>query len=155
MKICVKCDKELDDLEFAWKNSKKNIRHNICKKCVKVYTKAHYQSNKDEYKQRARRDSKKNFYRNRELLLEYLHSHPCVDCGNNNPLVLHFDHLKDKKYNISRMMGTYSWNTVLKEIEKCEVRCANCHMIKTAEKIGSFKFKAGMTKLAARPSLKN
>ena len=56
----------------------------------------------------------------------------CVDCGENNHIVLDFDHIKDKKYNISRMVHDgFSWKAILKEIQKCEVVCANCHRIRT------------------------
>jgi len=56
----------------------------------------------------------------------------CVDCGENNHIVLDFDHLKDKKYNISRMIHDgFSWKAILKEIQKCEVVCANCHRVRT------------------------
>jgi transcription elongation factor Elf1 len=56
----------------------------------------------------------------------------CVDCGEENHIVLDFDHLKDKKYNISRMIHDgFSWAAIKKEIAKCEVVCANCHRIRT------------------------
>jgi hypothetical protein len=56
----------------------------------------------------------------------------CVDCGINNPIVLDFDHLHDKKYNVSRMIHDgFSWAAIKKEISKCEVVCANCHRIRT------------------------
>jgi hypothetical protein len=56
----------------------------------------------------------------------------CVDCGVNNPIVLDFDHLHDKKYNVSRMIHDgFSWAAIKKEISKCEVVCANCHRIRT------------------------
>jgi L-lysine 2,3-aminomutase len=56
----------------------------------------------------------------------------CKDCGVKNHIVLDFDHLKDKKYNISRMIHDgFSWKAILKEIEKCEVVCSNCHRIRT------------------------
>lgn len=57
----------------------------------------------------------------------------CIDCGyNEHACVLDFDHVRGKKIgSISKMLRTHSWNEVLKEIEKCEVRCANCHRIKT------------------------
>jgi hypothetical protein len=29
------------------------------------------------------------------------------------------------------LSGHYSWESVLKEIQKCEIRCANCHRRKT------------------------
>lgn len=42
--------------------------------------------------------------------------------------------MRDTKLNsISRMLTTgYCWETIKKEIDKCEVRCGNCHRIKTA-----------------------
>ena len=56
----------------------------------------------------------------------------CMDCGINNPIILDFDHIKDKKYNISQMIRDgFSWKAIAKEIEKCEVVCSNCHRIRT------------------------
>jgi hypothetical protein len=50
-----------------------------------------------------------------------------------DPRALEFDHFRDKKYNLAKMVGAgYCIETIEKEIEKCEVRCANCHNIKTA-----------------------
>jgi uncharacterized protein YktB (UPF0637 family) len=60
----------------------------------------------------------------------------CVDCGINNHIILDFDHLKDKKYNISRMIhDEFSWAAIKKEIAKCEVVCANCHRIRTHDRL--------------------
>jgi hypothetical protein len=60
----------------------------------------------------------------------------CVDCGVCNHIVLDFDHLKDKKYNISRMIHDgFSWAAIKKEISKCEVVCANCHRIRTHDRL--------------------
>lgn len=68
----------------------------------------------------------------KKRLSEIKQSSGCVDCGINNPIVLDFDHLKDKKYNISRMIHDgFSWAAIKKEIAKCEVVCANCHRIRT------------------------
>ena len=59
-----------------------------------------------------------------------------MDCGEDNPLVLDFDHVAGKKVmNISDMSRTcYSRETIMKEIDKCEVRCSNCHRIVTAKR---------------------
>ena len=60
----------------------------------------------------------------------------CVDCGETNHVVLDFDHLKDKKYNISRMIHDgFSWAAIKKEMAKCEVVCANCHRIRTHNRL--------------------
>lgn len=70
----------------------------------------------------------------RHYLLEYLLQKACVDCGEKDPIVLEFDHLdrKNKTRQISRFLsGHYSWKKIKVEIEKCEIRCANCHRRKT------------------------
>ena len=68
----------------------------------------------------------------KKKLAEIKQASGCVDCGESNHIVLDFDHLKDKKYNISRMIHDgFSWAAIKKEIAKCEVVCANCHRIRT------------------------
>lgn len=70
----------------------------------------------------------------RGKLLEYLSVRKCIDCGENDPIVLEFDHrnAKNKFKIIGKMLsGHYSWDSVLKEINKCDIRCANCHRRKT------------------------
>jgi len=73
---------------------------------------------------------------------EYLSTHPCVDCGENDIIVLDFDHRDDssKRADVGRLLtGGYSVRTVMIEIEKCDVRCANCHRIRTAISRGSWR----------------
>lgn len=66
-------------------------------------------------------------------MMDFYKSHPCVDCGEDDPRVLDFDHLNNKKYNVSSLLRKeYSWDSILEEAAKCEVRCANCHRKKTA-----------------------
>jgi hypothetical protein len=68
----------------------------------------------------------------KKRLSEIKQNSGCADCGLTNPIVLDFDHLKDKKYNVSRMIHDgFSWAAIKKEIAKCEVVCANCHRIRT------------------------
>lgn len=57
----------------------------------------------------------------------------CVDCGYRmNPVALQFDHMdRSKKRFILGHSLLYSWDTILEEVAKCEIRCANCHAIKT------------------------
>lgn len=70
----------------------------------------------------------------RRHIIEYLRQHPCVDCGETDIVVLEFDHQGDKVADVSTFaMGGRSWETVKAEIDKCEVRCANCHRLRTAQ----------------------
>lgn len=62
----------------------------------------------------------------------------CIDCGSKDLRVLEFDHVRGSKVDsIANMIsnGTIK-HLVLDEIAKCEVRCKNCHAIKTYECLG-------------------
>jgi hypothetical protein len=65
------------------------------------------------------------------FLLGYFATHPCADCGESDPIVLEFDHLGDKLFNIGEALTYRNWESILAEIEKCEVVCANCHRRRT------------------------
>jgi hypothetical protein len=67
----------------------------------------------------------------REKFLEYKQNLSCQQCGWNDHRALEFHHHNDdKKESISRLVAHgYSWNTIEKEIKKCQVLCANCHRI--------------------------
>lgn len=69
------------------------------------------------------------------FIFQYLKEHPCIDCGENDPIVLDFDHVKDKKVNnVSTMAHDLRPLDIIKdEISKCEIRCSNCHRKKTAK----------------------
>jgi hypothetical protein len=73
--------------------------------------------------------------RNRGLMIAYLQDHPCVDCGETDLRVLDFDHREpaQKRQLVTKLVRwATNWHTVLQEIAKCDVRCANCHRIRTA-----------------------
>lgn len=58
----------------------------------------------------------------------------CLHCGIKNPVVLHFHHRDPSTKEVSIANGaTISLEKVLKELEKCDVLCANCHLIEHAE----------------------
>lgn len=45
-----------------------------------------------------------------------------------------FDHLRDKKFNLSKAHLTGSLKKITEEIAKCEVVCSNCHRVRTFER---------------------
>lgn len=80
----------------------------------------------------------KNTRRKKELaeFVISLKQKPCADCGiQYPPYVMDFDH-RDKKLklaSVSKMISYHmsSKEKILKEIEKCDLVCANCHRIRT------------------------
>jgi hypothetical protein len=66
-------------------------------------------------------------------IIRLLESHPCVDCGDARWQVLEFDHVRGTKVaNIADMVkDKRAITSIEEEITKCEVRCANCHRMKT------------------------
>jgi hypothetical protein len=56
----------------------------------------------------------------------------CVDCGEDDMLVLEFDHVGVKRGQVSQMVFNVSLATLEREIAECEVRCCNCHRRVTA-----------------------
>lgn len=84
--------------------------------------------------------NKRKVQEKRRAVYLYLLEHPCVDCGESDPVVLEFDHVGEKKAEIGKMIS-YSCrlDLIFEEISKCEVRCANCHKRKTAKDRGWYK----------------
>lgn len=92
------------------------------------------------YKNRSARITNATYHRARKerifrtLIWEYKRSHPCVDCGEADPIVLQFDHREPKSKNFSIGSGCASSESLLlSEILKCDVVCANCHARRTAK----------------------
>lgn len=118
---------------------------------------AHYLANKQLYKDRARVSNDKTRAQNRANLLAYLLAHPCVDCGEPDPVVLQFDHISDDKVaGVARLLAqAKSWKRIIAEIEKCEVVCANCHARRTARRHGGWfkaRSQAGMAEKVDAPA---
>jgi hypothetical protein len=70
--------------------------------------------------------------RNYEVINAYKMGRGCIDCGyKEHPVALEFDHVRGtKKAGIANLM-LRSIHSIMKEIEKCDVRCANCHNIRS------------------------
>ena len=138
-KKCSSCKKEKKLDDFNFKIKEKGIRASKCKTCQSLYSKEHYEGNKEPYLLRARASRKVYRNRNRQFVFEYLKTHPCIDCGESDPIVLDFDHLEmgKKEANISVLSrSSIKIERIINEIQKCEVRCANCHRKRTYKQLG-------------------
>ena len=118
---------------FAWKNKSKGLRLHNCSSCRYKSDMRRYNKT-PEAKQRYRANhakwEKKHRAHLRSIINEIKLNSGCVDCeGTFPPSVMDFDHVRGtKKYGIAEMVSmAMPLDTILKEIEKCEVRCAPCH----------------------------
>lgn len=75
------------------------------------------------------------------MLAQYKLEKGCIDCGyNKDARALEFDHIDNsgkpytgKQRTVASLMYR-SWETIMKEVAKCEVVCCNCHAIRTLER---------------------
>ena len=135
-KACARCGQVKPIDEFAWRRRAIGQRHNYCRPCHSAYRREHYLANRQRYIDRAKRRANSVAEEWAIFLVEYFRENPCADCGETDPLVLEFDHLRDKAFNISKGLRDRSRQSVLDEIAKCEVVCANCHRRRTAHRRG-------------------
>ncbi len=89
-----------------------------------VKARAWVDAHREHYREycRARRQ------RTREWILEYK-KRGCSTCGESYPECLDFHHRdpKQKEFNIGLMASVISLDRIIKEVEKCDLVCANCH----------------------------
>ena len=94
-------------------------------------SKQYKRNNKD-----VRNAKERERYYNRRVLINGIKVESgCIDCGyNTHAAALDFDHKENKMFNIGNSIG-YNMKRVMKEIEKCEIRCANCHRVATYNRL--------------------
>ena len=132
VKQCVRCKKIKSLEEFNFKFKSLGIRQKTCKTCTRREVRNHYNNNRDYYLHKAKKRNSIIRKQNREYVLNYLLKYSCVDCGENDPVFLEFDHSKNKISDISHLIKNSTIKKIEEEMKKCEVRCANCHRRKTA-----------------------
>lgn len=141
LRVCARCHEAKVLHEFPLKNPAKGWYGSYCRPCGRERSKEHYEKNAAAYVGRARRRAVVDRRHNREFVAEYLATHPCIDCGESDPVVLEFDHREPgaKVDEVSRLIHNNTLTAVQAEIEKCDVRCGNCHRIRTAHQFGWYR----------------
>ena len=106
MKTCTKCNKTKELKDFY---KKSNRVHSFCKECFNNYC-------INRWKERKKK------------AVEYKGG-KCSSCGYNKyPDVLEFHHrdAETKEFDWKKLRQM-SWDKVTKELDKCDMLCANCH----------------------------
>lgn len=134
MPRCCMCHEDKAEEAFAFRSLAAGVRQSHCRACHAAYRREHYLRNRDAYVRREVARIEERRRQNRTLLLMYLAAHPCVDCGETDPVVLEFDHRESmaKSAPVTVLALTRTWTRVLAEIAKCDVRCVTCHRRRTA-----------------------
>lgn len=138
MSILGKKIKELRQQGMSYNQIVKKLN---CSKGTVSYHLGTGQKAKAKSRQFLNRDKKNKQQRAKRVYLQELSQRykklcGCKKCGIKNPIVLQFDHInpEDKITTISQMISDrYNLDIFKKEIRKCQVLCANCHLIKTSK----------------------
>lgn len=146
MKTCTICGASKTEEDFFYRNKNAGKLHSQCKNCYvqkrRQIWKDHYHKYGSTYRERAVERNRKLKVRLRNQMLEYLSDKACVKCGVSDVRVLEFDHIDSaaKSFGIARgITNLLSWEKLHAEIVKCQILCANCHKIKTAEEYGWYR----------------
>ena len=99
------------------------------------FARAHYEANKETYKARAVKHRRQQRKRISQFIRD-AKDKPCADCDVRYPYyVMQFDHIADKQFNIGEFSKkSIALSRIRREVEKCEVVCANCHAERTHQR---------------------
>ena len=130
--VCSRCGERQPISSFH--HSSRRGRQAWCKSCRKEYDAAYWQKT---------RQTRVHFRRLRQEELECWHRRikettPCADCrGHFHHAAMHFDHLpgEPKRLEVSTLVHRGARRAVMHEITKCELVCANCHAVRTYERV--------------------
>jgi Zn finger protein HypA/HybF involved in hydrogenase expression len=107
-----------------------------CRECFRAY----FHARGDLHRRQSNAAKERRRKQAQRLVREHLEAHPCLDCGEPDTSVLEFDHLGDKRGEVSALAaGGLSLAALRKEVEGCDVVCANCHRRRTNRRNGSWR----------------
>ena len=128
MRLCARC---LDWKPRAEFHNTRTGQFSYCRDCRNAYDRRYYNERGKAARlarQRAAMDAA------RAWMVSIKNGVPCADCGEMFPVyVMHWDHLPgfEKVADVSSIVRSRSRDAVLEELKKCELVCANCHVLRT------------------------
>ena len=134
-KYCGTCKEVKNKTEFNKNKGRKDGLNSICRVCSRTNSYNYYKDNKEIMKPMINDSKRKRKIERIRYIYHYFMKNPCIDCGETNPIVLEFDH-RDNVEKIDNLCDMISegagLDKIKNKIEKCDVRCANCHRIRTS-----------------------
>ena len=143
MKQCCSCKKYKDEKNF-WKHTKsKDWLQSRCKECKRLYDNNYYNKQWWKYKKHKQWISKNRTLKILNEIKKYAKEKWCKICWYNKSIAaLQFHHRDQEKklFSISEAISNwYSLENIKKEIGKCDILCANCHLEITAKQLWWYK----------------
>ena len=142
---CAKCRERKPGSNF---HRSRTGQFSYCSECRRAYDRRYYAERGKEA-----RLARAKVWRGeaRAWMATLKEGRACADCGGVFPsFVMHWDHLPGhvKVAEISAMVANRRRDVVLEELAKCELVCANCHVMRTvararrtiAEEPGDYRF---------------
>lgn len=130
-KVCRVCKekKELSKFQKKLKKNQEEYRVPTCRRCIYLRW---FNANRDrarEIQYNADQNRKKLFQKKREEIFNHINQHCCIRCGNDDKRVLQFHHRDKTTKDIQIGDLGRNLDKLKIEAEKCDVVCANCHII--------------------------
>jgi hypothetical protein len=126
MKECDTCHFSKNESEYNKNRTKKDGLNSICRECSKIRSKKYYQENKKNHIQAVISNTKK-YRKQLTKLINKVKKVGCRFCNEKEICCLDFHHLRDKQYDISRLIHNLSITKLVVELQKCILVCSNCH----------------------------
>lgn len=124
-KRCITCESVKPVSQFNRKSATRLQPY--CRDCSRAYSRGHYLANKAKYRARitGRKEQIRQWFRSRKEHLK------CAVCSENHPACLHFHHNDPnaKEIHLSKAVACgCAIARIEREMAKCTVLCANCHL---------------------------
>lgn len=131
LKTCSRCNLEKPVSEMGVDKRSSTGVGVWCVSCHKAYTREYWIRNRAKVTEKLRQHR-----RVRHDELAALKDKPCMDCNRKFPSeAMDFDHVSDDKVKGVGRMTTHHPNALLAEVAKCELVCANCHRLRTKNRL--------------------
>ena len=130
---CVMCGLWKAASEF---HNSRTGQFSYCRECRRAYDRRYYQ---ERGKATRRVRQRARMLEARAWMAALKEGVPCADCGQVFPVwVMHWDHLPgyEKVGSISEMVASRSRTITIAELQKCELVCSNCHVLRTISRSG-------------------
>ncbi len=116
------------------KNRKTGLLQSTCRACKSTYNTEWHAKNRVRHTAQIKAGKARLLAGHRELIDGLKRGNPCADCGLVfHPCAMDFDHVRGQKIDhVSKLSASaISRKRILDELAKCELVCANCHRVRT------------------------